>query len=157
MAKRDITTFHFEGLVELQAGLRELSEEAGNSRTGKAAMRRAALKALEPFVHVWQSIVPVLTGRYRERIVTGTRLTRRQATLARQGGKADLEVYAGTDDPAAQMQEFGTAYQPAQPSAGPAWEQTKDRVLTDFGALAWEQIRKAAERIRRKRAKSGRA
>ena len=150
-----IEPFKFEGGRELEAALTELAAEAGNNRSGKAAMRKAMLASLEPFVKLWQSMVPVLSGRYRERIWAGTRLTRRQTRMARADGKSGVEVYAGTDDPAGQHQEFGTAHHPSQPSARQAWEQSQNQVLADLGTQAWEHLRKTAERLARKKARRG--
>lgn len=148
-----LETFRFEGGKELERALREMSEQAGNGRTGKAAMRRAALKSLDPFVSLWKQLAPVLSGQYRESIHAGTKLTRRQAGLAKREGKSNLEVYAGTADPAGLMAEFGLANNPAQPSGVPAWDQTQHEVLERLGTGAWEHLRKSAERLQRRLAR----
>lgn len=148
-----VEVFKFEGGRQLEENLKELAAAAGNSRSGKAAVRRAGVEALGPFVSTWQSLAPVLFGHLRTSIVAGTRLTRRQARLAGREGKSHVEVYAGTADPAGIMQEFGTAYHPAQPSGRPAWDQTKFKVLAQFGTLLGGHITKTAERLQRRLAR----
>lgn len=142
-------SFKWQGADEFERNLRALTQAAGNDRAGKAAVRRAGQKALKPFVDAWQSLAPVLSGQYRDSIHTGTRLTRRQAAINRLT-KNEIEVHAGTADPVALWQEFGTADHPAQPSGRPAWDQTKNRVWADFVKLIGEEIMKAAQRLQRK-------
>lgn len=152
MVSRGVT-YEFTGGRELEAALRELAAQAGNSRSGKAAMRRAGLKALSPFVNLWKQLAPRLSGQLQESIHAGTKLTRRQSALAKRETRSTMEVHAGTADPAGVHQEFGTAFHPAQPSGRPAWDQSQNQVLGQFGTLAWEHLRKTAERLQRKLAR----
>lgn len=148
-----IETFKLDGAKELDQALKQLVDQAGKSTQGKAAVRRSGIKALGVFVRTWQSIAPVLSGHYRESIHAGTRLSRRQARIARKDTKSQVTVHAGTTDPAGIMTEFGNAHQAAEPSARPAWDQTKNRVLAEFGHLLGADIVKTAARLQRKLAR----
>lgn len=145
--------FKWEGGPELEAALKALADAAGSGRDGKAAMRRAGLTALEPFAKTAAADAPILSGNLSMSFKTGTRLTRRQAALAKKAPKSGVEVYAGTANPAGQMQEFGTAFHPAQPFAREAWDKTQLLVLNVFSQEAWKELAKTAQRMARRLAK----
>ena len=57
-------------------------------------------------------------------------------------------------DPAAVQQEFGNEEHPAQPSLTPAFENNKKKSLQIIGVEIWKNVKKAADRLARKRAKA---
>lgn len=143
----------FEGGKELAAALEQIAEAAGSSRSGKEAMRRAGEQSLEPFAQAWRADVPVLFGDYQNSINIGNNLTPRQRRLKKAEPKVGMEVHAGTAVPQGVLQEFGTAHHPAQPSAIPAWERTRNQVLDKFKVLAWDELAKTAKRLAARLAK----
>lgn len=145
--------FKFEGGKELQAALLKLVDQTGKTTQGKAAMGRAAAKALIPTRDVAKQLAPKLTGALEQSIVIGARLTRRQARMAKKIGKSAVERHVGTSNPAAIPQEFGTFKESAQPFMGPAWDQTQDKALDILGKEAWVEIEKTAKRVARKAAR----
>ena len=84
----------------------------------------------------------------------GSKLTRSQARQARKAGKDTVEVYVGTRDPIARLQEFGTRKAPPQPFMRPAWERHKDQALEDIKQNLATEIDKAAARAARKAARA---
>lgn len=144
-------TIRVDGLRELEAALSELPKS-----TGKAVLRRTAIKALEPFDKAWRAKAPRLTGALEESGGVGTKLTKRQARLNRKReDKASVEVYAGPNDPSAIQDEFGNEHQAAQPFARPAWDGTKEEALEIVKSELGTQIEKAAQRLARKNARKG--
>jgi HK97 gp10 family phage protein len=142
-------TIRVEGLRELEAALSGLPKS-----TGKAVLRRTAIKALEPFDKAWRAKAPHLTGALEESGGIGTRLTKRQARLNRKReDKASVEVYAGANDPAAVQQEFGNVNDPPQPFMRPAWDETSSEVLAIVELELGGKIEKAAQRLARKAAR----
>lgn len=149
-----MTTFSkFEGGKDLENALLKLVDITGKTTQGKAAMGRAAAKALEPTQRVAKALAPRLTGDLEESIVIGSRLTRRQARMAKKVGKSAVERHVGTANPAGIPQEFGTFKESAQPFMGPAWDATQDKVFGGLSDEAWKQIEKTANRIAKKRAR----
>ncbi len=130
--------FRIEGLAQLQAKFRELP-----NGTQKATLRRVGRKVLKPIADKARSMAPRLSGKLKQSIKVGTRLSRRQYLL-RRGLADEVEVYAGAGPlPQAIMQEFGTSTQPAQPFMRPAWDAGKNQLLTDVKNELWAEIQKA--------------
>lgn len=151
-----------EGLRELNAALSELPKA-----TGRNVLKRTAEKALKPFIEMARQLVPVLSGRLKNSLKISTRLSRRQASLARKEKKSYLEMYAGASAlPHAHLVEFGTKNikgavrsskgLPAQPFMRPAWDQTKNRVLEITKTELGKEIDIAAKRIAKKTARFAR-
>ena len=147
-----MANFRFEGGKELQAALKQLVEQTGKTTQAKAAMRRTLTEGGKITQREAKALAPKLTGALVESIVVGTRLTRRQARMARKS-KSAVEVHVGTANPAAIPQEFGTFKEPAQPFMQPAWDRTQKAVLAKIGTESWNQISKTAQRLARKAAK----
>lgn len=144
-------TVKVEGLRDLGAALAELPKIA----TAKAVVRRVLKRAAEPLRALAEQTAPRLTGALKISIVIGTKLTRRQARMARKEPKSLTEMFIGTSNPAAVPQEFGTHDQKAQPFMRPAWQATKDQVLTNIGAELGPEIEKTAARLAKKAARGG--
>lgn len=144
-------TVKVEGLRDLDAALSELPKIT----TAKAVVRRVLKKAAEPLRALAEQTAPRLTGALKISIVIGTKLTRRQARMARKEPKSLTEMFIGTSNPAAVPQEFGTHDQKAQPFMRPAWQATKDQVLTNIGTELGPEIEKTAARLAKKAARGG--
>lgn len=152
-----------DGAKELQNALRELPK-----RVGKAAVKRALLKAGKPIAQQAKALAPIGTGRLKRTIRISTTLSRRQRRTRAKGADAtETTVYIGAGPSRhAHLVEFGsgerttgtgksTGAMPAHPFLRPAWDAGKGRALADFGRLLWIEIEKAAKRLARKVAKRG--
>lgn len=163
-AQQPIIRMELTGAKELEAALQELPKAIG-----KAVLRRALIKAAEPIAEDarqrLQSLVHTVTGRLLRGIGVSTKLSRRQKKLA--GAKpGEVRVYVGAS-PArhAHLVEFGTrerftkdgkssGVMPSFPFLRPAWEAGKRAALDRLGNLIWAEIKKAAERLAKRRAKA---
>lgn len=145
-----------EGLRELDAAFGEYIDEFDVSKaTAKNVIKRALIDALVPMADLAESLAPVLTGRLRDSIVEGTKLTSRQARLNRQrDDKSFVEVFMGPNDQAAVPQEFGTFDQPAQPFMRPAFETEAEATLGRVRGAVTVQLDKATVRAQRKALKA---
>lgn len=143
----------FQGGTELRIALQQLINATGKTTQAKAAIRRTLTIAGKITQGAAQANAPRLTGALQTSINVGTKLTKRQARIARKAGKDDVEVYVGTADPAAIPQEFGTFKEGAQPFMGPAWDATQDKVLDKIATESWNQIEKTARRVAKKAAR----
>jgi HK97 gp10 family phage protein len=143
-----MTTVRVEGLAELEAALAELPKA-----TGKNVLKRVLMAAAAPIEADAAAAAPHLTGRLRRDVATGTRLTRRQAGLARKLGKSEVEVHVGVKDPAGVQNEFGNIHQPPQPFLRPAWDANKDSALETIASQLGEEIEKSAARLARRAAR----
>ena len=143
--------------MEWLVGSDQALAEVGTKATQKNVLKRTITPPAEMLRDYWKSIAPRLTGHYAESLTVGpnSKLTRRQRSSAYKAGTLGvLEIHVGTSDPAGQMEEFGNAHQTANPSGRPAWDAKKDEVLAHIGSGLWVEIKKAAERAAKKRAKA---
>jgi len=150
-----------EGLRELQNALRELPKATGNN-----VLRRALIKAAEPIEAAMEARAPYLSGRLKASVMTGTRLSARQAKehKAAVGTLPMVTVGGFRSNPAkgvfvfvgpgplrqAITQEFGTSHNAPQAFARPAWDGNKDRALSSIKDDLTEEIEKARARLARK-------
>lgn len=139
-----------QGVEETLAALREFPRA-----TGRATLRRALVKAVNPIAIVARNIAPVDEADLARSIVVATQLTRRQ----RQTQTNEVEVYVGpargtgTNKYAlnyASFVEFGTYHTTAQPYLRPAWERTKGLVQTILARELTIEFEKTAARLGRK-------
>lgn len=142
-----------EGFRELDKALMQLSKAAG-----KGAVRRTLKKAGQPIADAGASAAPVgPTGNLKESYGVGTKLTQRQAKMARRETKNHVEVYVGPNDPAAIQTEFGNEHQAAEPHLRPAWDGNKDQALeivkVELAKEIDKSVARAAKRAARKAAK----
>jgi len=136
------TTISIEGLKQLDESLFDLGKTSA-----KAVLRRVGKAALEPMRADAEAKAPRLEGNLQRSIAVGTKLTRRQARLARKDeGKAFVTVYMGANDPAAVPQEFGAKGDAPQPFMRPAWDSGKDRLLKTIADTLGDEIMKTAKR-----------
>jgi HK97 gp10 family phage protein len=142
--------------VEWLVGSDKALAEVGSKATQKNVLRRALLKAAKPIDDQASALAPRDTGKLEISVITGTQLTRRQRSSAYKAGKLGVvEVHVGTALSRGLFQEFGTYKMPAQPFMRPAWDANKDKAESIIATELWVEIRKAAERAARKRAKAG--
>lgn len=149
-----------DGLRALDAALAELPKA-----TGKAVLRRIGIKALTPVKDLAAELAPIDAdpantpkrppGTLKRSYTVGTKLNRRQARMVRKEGKSSVEVYAGTNDRAGIVTEFGTAHSRAQPHLRPAWEARQDEALAIVQTELGGEIDKAAARLAKKAARGG--
>ncbi|QCB42279.1 hypothetical protein E5673_08575 [Sphingomonas sp. PAMC26645] len=147
-------TMKVEGLDELGKALGELK-----ASLAKPVMRRAAVKALGPFLSEVKRLAPVSDtegGALRDSYVIGTaaKLTAREKGRARRERSSEVEVFAGTSNPAGKLQEYGTRFQVAQPHARPAWVISRQQVLVTFQTELAADIAKTAARAAKRKAKA---
>ncbi len=144
-------TVKFEGLRDLDHALSELPKIA----TAKAVVRRVLKIAAEPLRAMAEQLAPRLTGRLKLSIVIGTKLTRRQARMAKKEPRSMTEMFVGTANEAAVPQEFGTHDQKAQPFMRPAWHATQDDILVSIGEQLGPEIEKTAARLAKRVSRGG--
>lgn len=142
------TRTRVEGLRELEAALANLPKA-----TGKNVLKRVLVKAAQPIESDAAAAAPEFAGLLRRDVKTGTRLTRRQAGLARRQGKSTVEVHVGVSDPAGLQNEFGNEHQQAQPFIRPSWDANKEGALRTIGDELGSEIERAAARLARKAAR----
>lgn len=139
-------TVKFSGGRELDRALADL----GSKPLARGVLTRVAKKRLQPIADRANELAPddpETAGGLNQSFTVGTKLTRRQQSLAKKAGKAFVEVYAGSADPAAVQQEFGNVNHGPQPMLRPAWEEGKDGILTGLAADLWAEIKKTADRV----------
>lgn len=145
-------SFKVEGFKELDEAIGDLKAAGDLTKAStRGAFRRAGMEALEPIAEDYRQNVDVLSGELRSTIGVGTRLTPRQARLARREGKSFVEVYVGAGaDPAAHLEEFGSINNAPNPALRNAWDRGWRGVLERLAGLIWAQINKAVARARRR-------
>lgn len=142
--------------VEWLKGSDKALAEVGSKATQKNVLTRTLKKAAEPMDTLASSLAPVDTGKLQISIITGTKLTRRQRSSAYKAGKLGVaEVHVGTELSRGMFQEFGTYKMLPSPFMRPAWDTVKGRCQDIIATELWVEIRKAADRAARKRAKAG--
>lgn len=143
-----VVTFAFEGGVKLEAALSEFTRPLAK-RIGARALKKAG----DPILQVYRANTTVKTGTLQRLEISGTKLTKRQARIAKREGKSDVELHIGTADPAGLQEEFGNVHQAAHPALRPAWDaeggqKAVDRII--------EELRDDIEKTRARVAKKAR-
>lgn len=147
--------FNVTAKVEWLKGSDKALAELGKKTTQKNVLVRTLKKAAKPIDDEASSLAPVDTGKLQISVITGTKLTRRQRSSAYKAGKLGVaEVHVGTSLSRGMFQEFGTFKDRPQPFMRPAWESNKHRAQQIIATELWVEIRKAADRAARKRAKA---
>ena len=160
-----------QGLKELDAALGQLRTKA----MAKGVIKRALLEAAAPMHAEAQSNAPsradpsevIAYGKgpnRRERrpgttqalVQIGDRLTRRQAAQARKGGKSFVEIYVGTRDPMAHLEEFGSANQQPHPFMRPAYDAEAEPTIRRFVDTLSTELNKVAAREAKRAARLAR-
>ncbi len=147
-------TVKVEGFRETEAALSDLVDMIGGSRaTGKNVLKRVLVKAAKPIESDAAANAPQLSGRLAGDVKTGTRLTRRQAGMAKALGKSTVELHVGVSDPAGVQTEFGNEHQRAEPWLRPAWDANSQGALDTISTELGPEIAKAAARVSKKAAR----
>lgn len=157
MPNRRGMSFKIEGLQEFDRALAELPKSLG-----KAVLRRAGTQVLRPVRDTAKAMAPIgdeikpAGKKLATSIRVGPKLRRSQQRPA----KGDVEIFVGATAAHAHLVEFGTGprYQkttgrysgqmPPQPFMRPAWDQHKARMLRELPDLLWNEVYKAARRLR---------
>lgn len=136
------------GGKELEAALMQLPKA-----TAKNVLKRALERAAAPVVIEAESLAPRgPTGNLIASLDVSTKLKSSQKT----GHPVGVELYIGAKTPPgyhAHLLEFGTAKMAARPFLRPAWDSTKQKVLSEISAEIWKALSKAARTLARKAAK----
>lgn len=143
----------FEGGKEFEAALRDLPHT-----TAKASARRMLRMGGEIIARAASALAPVREGDLQRSYGVGTRLTRRQAKMARRGGKQDVEVYVGPGEGGYQaglQTEFGNEHQAAEPHLRPAFDAKVREVVEVIAREWWDDIARTVARHARKQARKG--
>ncbi len=145
-------TVKVEGLRDIERALMELPKA-----TAKNAGRRSLRTGAQPILDDFRARAPRLTGHLIDTSGISTKLSRRQRAEHRaQEDRDHVELFVGAGpNPQAVQQEFGNENHPAQPSLIPAWEANKMKALKLISEDIWKQVKKAADRLARKVARSG--
>lgn len=138
-----------EGFAEFEEALKELPRAVG-----KGVVRRVLTEAAQPIAQDYRDGVDVVSGDLRDSIGVGTKLSRRQARLARRETRSMVEVHVGAGpDPAAHLEEFGSSNNAPNPAMRNAWERGKHRALESIKVGLAVEIEKARQRAARKAAR----
>lgn len=116
-----------EGVGVQIIGMEELQEalDKGIKQATRAALRRAAKEAVEPWLKLIEERAPKNTGFLMEHIVVVTKFKDGGAKLEMEIGPVKKAFYA-------MFAEFGTHFQEAQPFMRPAFEEGQQDVLDGF-------------------------
>jgi len=141
-------TFHIEGLTELAAAL----ENEFSKATATNIQKRALMTAAEPIESTAKLLAPYKTGKLKEKIDIGTKLSPRQKSINNKESK--VEVYVGPPSmPRAIVSEFGSYKETPRAFMRPAWDQNKRTAFEKIRDILAEEIEKARERAARKTAR----
>jgi HK97 gp10 family phage protein len=133
-----------EGLSDSLEALEELKKA-----TQTNIQKRVLIKAAQPILDSAKANAPVLTGKLRDKMDVGTRLSKTQRSVYEKGSK--IEVYIGPP-PLVQAitSEFGTIHEAPRAFMRPAWDENKDNALEIIRKELSIEIEKARQRAARK-------
>jgi len=143
-------TVDMEGFRDLDAALGDMKKS-----TAKGVMRRALMQVGQPIAEDYASHVAVDSGALRDSAGVGTKLTRRQARLARKAeGRSFVEVFVGAGGlPQATLEEFGDEFTAPRPRLREAWDRGWRKALDSLAEILWAEIRKTLDRAEKRAAK----
>lgn len=146
------STFKIEGFAELDRELGRLSKASG-----KAALRKAGINAMEPTARLARSYAPddprtIGALDLTESIVVSSRVKVGRARQRLPEGKYTTNVYMGPTRKAYHgiFQEFGTINHRAQPFMRPAWDQDRKNIVDRLRLELWDTISAALDRARKR-------
>lgn len=138
-----------QGLSDLVSAFEELPKA-----TGKNVIKRILMRRAEPIADDARALVPVDWGDLRESITVSTKLNPSQRRLAKDT-KSYTEVYVGPGPQRKIMVvEFGTKRMAARSFMRPAWDKNKGLLLANLAKDLWDEIKKAADKVAKKRLKA---
>jgi hypothetical protein len=120
--------------------------------TQRNALMRTMRHEIKPLADAVKAKAPYEWGDLQENLLVGTRLTRRQAQMARQFGdrRSQAELHFGTADPAGMMSEFGLGNNPVNAFFRPEWEARKRSIRDGIGRRLGDEIVRAGVRAHRR-------
>lgn len=142
--------FGLEGADELIKTFDELTRP-----TQRNALMRTMRHEIKPLADAVKARAPYEWGDLEENLFVGTRLTKRQASMARTHGdrRSQAELHFGTADPAGMMSEFGLGNNPVNPFFRPEWESRKRSIRDGIARRLGSEIVAAGVRAHRRRAR----
>jgi HK97 gp10 family phage protein len=158
--RRGAVGFHLAGLEEFDRALAELPKAVG-----KQVLRRASTKVLTPVRDTARQMAPRSgeVGGKGEQLAQTIHVRAKLKRSQMQGRVAagHVETFVGATAPHAHLVEFGTGprwqettgrftgQMPPRPFMRTAWDQHRGQMLTLLPKLLWEEVYKAARRVRR--------
>ena len=141
-------SFRIEGLTELVDGMLNELPKA----TSANVVKRALMKAAAPMESDAKQNAPVKTGKLKEKIDIGTKLSK--SARKKHPKEMKYEVYVGPPSMSrAIVAEYGSVKQSPKPFMRPAWDANKKSALKDIVSVLSEELEKARQRIARKTAR----
>lgn len=141
--------FRLDGVADVLKAFDSLT-----AATRRNTLMRVLRQEIKPLADAVKAKAPVKFGDLEESLITGTKLTKRQASM--RDRKATAELHFGTADPAGFWNEFGLAGNPLQPFFRPEWEGRKMAILAGIGKTLGSEIVEAGARAGRKFARGTR-
>lgn len=141
-----------EGLKDLEKALMALDKHTTRRSVGRKVLKKAAQPLADDMNRKAPSD-PGTTNGLNTSYVVSTKLNKRQRKAVKKN-KSDVEVYAGTNDPAGLQQEFGNVNHAAQPHVRPAWDAGKRQALDTIKDDLGDEIVKAVARQAKRKAKA---
>lgn len=139
------------------SGLRDVDRTLGQlpKAVAKRILRTVGVDALQPVAQSMRARAPRDQGDLEKGITVGTALTRSQKKHSGLGGGPRdpnmVVVYTGPGPhPQAVLQEIGTSFHPPQPYVAPAFDETKDGVVTFVSENLRDRVMAAAARAAKK-------
>lgn len=161
---KSLINLDWEGLPELAQSLRDLADAVEIKQT----LSEGLIDAAQPMVRMAQSLAPRKSGRMALGVKVSAELSKRQRREQHLAGGTDNSttqtVYVGAKPVGpAVLVEFGTTHRhwktgkstgstAPKPFMRPAWEATKNQILSKFSVTIWIAIAHAAERIAKRQA-----
>lgn len=141
-------TVQVQGIQGIEAALSQFTP-----RKRRDMGRKALDNAGQITARAMRALAPVDEGNLRESIDVSGTLSRAQS--AEHVKRAEVERFVGPNaTPAAHLREFGGDGAAPHPFARPAWDTTKNQVLSAIGGYLWLEIDKAIK-AKAKRAARG--
>ena len=148
-----------EGFAGLEEALVELEQLSGRTTTGKNAVKRGMIKAMQRVEDRTKALAPVDSGALRDRITTKAARAKRQRGSVKFERQTGVEILTGPtgrqEGGYGAYQEFGTVDRPAQPFMRPAADSEGQAVIDEVADVLREAVMKSVERARKKAAKKG--
>lgn len=139
------------GLRALEADLFQLEKHT----TRKSVARKVLKNAGGPLADRMNNTAPDdpnTPGGLSASHSVSTKLNKSQARQARRN-KSQVEVYVGTNDPAAIQQEYGNINHGPQPYGRQAWDSMRGEILNQIKSDMGDEIVKSAARQAKRNAK----
>lgn len=143
--------FRLDGAEELIKTFGELTRP-----TQRNALMRRLRKEIQPLADAVKAKAPYEWGDLESNLLVGTRLTKRQSSMARANGdkRSQAELHFGTADPAGMMSEFQLGNnRNSAPFFRPEWEGRKRAIRDAIARNLGNDIVEAGVRAAKRRAK----